>query len=651
MRLIQIQNSDIQRAKEKLGERNAEIIANLLQIENWNPQRRMGSCPNPQHHDRNPSCSYNPKTYSFKCFACGYTCDIIDAYITGTGCTFLEACEKLFEEADIPYSFAEKGARERAYKYPKPQYADNKNKVYEYWGKRMISPKTIDYLGIQQDKQGNTLFQYYDLNDVLVMCKVRKSEVVPHGERKIWHLENSDHKNILYNINKINTTQPLIICTGEGDCAALVECGFLNTVSINGGDQNTQWITECWDFLQNFNEIILVHDNDKSGEDYIKNVTPRLGEYRVKIAEIPFIHTRDDGEKVRIKDVNELLFYQGKDAVRDVINSAKESEIPAIVDYTEVKRFDMSDVDGFVTGFEDLDAALGKNYMGSTTLITGIASAGKSSFISTLVCRSIEQGFPCFIYSGELSNPSLKNWIDFVHAGQRGIEEVQGERGVYYKIQTPIYKQINEYYRGQLYFYKDSFSHKTDDLLATAESVVRRLGVKTIVFDNLTSVDLSCDDNSKWSKQEDFIRQIIDFSKRWNVACFVVIHPKKMEQVRKMSIFDLQGVAAAANLAQRVISLYRVSPKDKKGIIGRNGKYIQPPMKGSVILEILKDRYGSANNKEFVLYYDVPSKRFYTTPKNLAHAYGWEKDSCGETEYLPYGTPALDEDCDEEVFG
>lgn len=177
------------------------------------------------------------------------------------------------------------------------------------------------------------------------------------------------------------------------------------------------------------------------------------------------------------------------------------------------------------------------------------------------------------------------------------------------------------------------------------------LGVKTVFFDNLTSVDLSCDDNSKWTKQEDFIRQIIDFAKRWNVACFVVIHPKKMEQVRKMSIFDLQGVAAAANLAQRVISLYRVSPKDKKGVVGRNGKFITPPMKGSVVLEVLKDRYGSANNKEFALYYDNPSKRFYTTPQNLAHAYGWEVADGVTSAELPYGTPAYDEDMDEEVFG
>ena len=81
----------------------------------------------------------------------------------------------------------------------------------------------------------------------------------------------------------------------------------------------------------------------------------------------------------------------------------------------------MSDVPGFTTGLYELDMALDKFYLGTTTILTGIPGSGKSSFLSTLICKSIEQGFPCFIYSGELSNPSLKNWVDFVHAGQRGI--------------------------------------------------------------------------------------------------------------------------------------------------------------------------------------------------------------------------------------
>jgi twinkle protein len=274
--------------------------------------------------------------------------------------TFTEACKWLFEEANLPYDFQDYGKRMhgRDYAYPQPVYADNKDTVYAYWKRRKISPGTIDALDIQQDKHGNTLFQYYDLNGVLVDVKVRKSAPVPHGEKKCWHLNEGEKVNVLYNMTRVNPELPLIITCGEGDCATAVECGFPNTVSINGGDSNTQWIGECWDWLEQFREIILVHDNDESGRKFIKDVSKRLGEYRLKVVDIPDIITDGNGKTRNVNDLNELLFWCGKQAVADVINEARDAEIQSVVDYTDVKRFDMSDVDGFTSGLVELDDAL-----------------------------------------------------------------------------------------------------------------------------------------------------------------------------------------------------------------------------------------------------------------------------------------------------
>lgn len=970
MILLIIDKELIAQAKEVLGDRNAEIIAELFSIEKWNEDQRKGCCPNPAHDDSTPSCSYNPKTYSIKCFGCGFTADILDAYMFHDGCTFSEACEKLFSEAGIKYDFGERGViSSRSYRYPKPVYADNNEKVYAYWKLRGISKSTVDYLDMRQDMDGNTLFQYYDLNDVLVSCKVRPSRAVRKPDIKIWYLPGADHTDVLFNINRINSSQPLIICSGEGDCASLIECGFLNSVSINGGDQNTNWIGECWDFLQQFEEIILVPDKDESGKKFCKDVSTRLGEYRIKVADVPSVVTKEDGTKIRIKDVNDLLYLCGKSAVQEIINNAKESEIPSIVDYSDVKKFDMSDVDGFTTSFAELDAALDKFYVGTTTILTGIAgcvdakteyfnghewrsiadfrggdkvlqyntdgtaelvtpsyyykipcddfweiknstgvnqcvsdehnlvyitskgnlyktnvqnfvrrhnlsprgasgkfitsfqyngpglplsdtelrimcavvcdghfpnhksskcrinikkprkinrlkklldesgipyiikqhnpkdpayrtfifnapiktklfsdfgyqcnnkqlsiiaeevfhwdgcvsngrqkfftsiksnadfiqfafsatgrrsrisvydrrgqqygnyirksieycvsstdkalssmctshdayhkinkiktgdgykycftvpsgmlvlrregvinvtgNSGKSSLISTLICQSIEQDFPCFVYSGELSNPSLKNWIDSVHVGQRNLIEFRKNSSVFYKIKQEAYAALNRFYKGKIFFYKDGFDHKTSHLMDTMESVVRRFGVKTIIIDNMSSVDLENDDNNKYIKQDEFIRSVIEFSKRWQVVCIVVLHPKKMEALRRMSIFDLQGSVSAVNLAHRVLSLYRVQPKEKEGIIKGN-KVIQRPIKYDILIDVLKDRFGSGANKTIGLYYDVPSRRFFDSEENLDYQYAWDK-----TDYtgvpLPYPPPQLE--AEREFFG
>lgn len=644
-----IDPKEILKAKQALGDRNADIIAELMKVEKYNAQRHTCCCPSPAHDDNTPSCSYNPKTYAYKCFGCGYTFDILDAYMQALDCTFIEACEKLFAEAKLPYDFTEKGILSKSdYRYPKPTYASNKDEVYKYWGSRCISPETIDYLGIEQDPSGNTLFQYWDLNDVLSMVKVRKSRKVAKGENKIWCLPGSDTQFLLYNCSKINPAQPLILCTGEGDCATAVECGFKNAVSVPLGDGNKQWIAENWEWLSQFSSIILVHDNDKSGVEFAKDVTVRLGEYRVKTAIIPKVTTPNkDGVSYKIKDLNELLFFEGKDAVVEVLTNARDAEIPSLVDYTDVEKFDMSDVDGFITGFKDLDAALDKFYVGTTTVLTGIASSGKSSFISTLICRSVEQGFPVFVYSGELSNPSLKNWVDSVHAGQRGINRYEGLSGPYYKIRPEVYNAINNYYKNQIYFYRDGFDQKISTLLSTMESAVRIRGVKTIVIDNMTSVDLENDDNNKWQKQDEFIRALIDFAKKWQVICIVVLHPKKMDFVRRMNIFDLQGVASSVNLSHRVLALYRVPPQEQEGV-KKNGKVIEDPIPYDVLIDVLKDRFGSGNNKTIGLYYDNPSRRFFDSYENLDHRYAWDKNDYGDTP-LPYGAHQLERE--NEVLG
>lgn len=649
---ILIDTKVIQQAKEKLGERNAEMIASIMGIEDYNPSRKVGRCPNPAHDDSTPSCSYNPKTFSFHCFGCGFTVDVVEALMMKRGKTFNQACQELFAAAEIDYDFTECGLKSKmSYRYPKPEYAPAKDHVYTYWQSRGISPETIDYLDIQEDPHGNTLFQYTDLNDVLVTCKVRKScKVDKKDGPKCWYLPNSDVTHILYNMNKINTTQPLIITTGEGDCAAAIECGFYNTVSIGGGDQNTSWIGECWDWLQLFDEIILVHDNDDSGKKYVKEVSARLGEYRTKVVSIPLVHIDADGNRRKIKDLNELLFFEGVEAVQEAINNARESEIPAIVDYTDIAKFDMSDVDGFTTGFYELDNALDKFYVGTTTVLTGIAGSGKSTLLSTLACQSIEQGYPCFIYSGELSNMSLKNWIDSVHAGQRNINKYENTNGAstYYKLKADAFRRINQYYKGQMYFYRDGFEHKTSRLLATMESVVRRYGVRTLIIDNMSSVNLENNDNDKWIKQDEFVRSLIEFSKKWQVVMIVVLHPKKMDMVRRMSIFDLQGCVSAVNLAHRVISLYRVSKKDKEGTVSQSGKVITPPIRYDVMIDILKDRFGSGGGKTAGLFYDIPSKRFFTTRENLDYQYAWDQTDYGD-EPLPFGCPQLDDE--EEQFG
>lgn len=364
-----VEKEKIQKAKEKLGDENARIISELLNAEQYDEHNRRALCPH--HKEKTPSWIYNAKAYSFHCFACGKNTDIIDAYME-TGLTYIQSVQKLFEHAGVKYSFGEHGVRDKAqYRYPKEEPQDDKSHVYQYLALRCISAATVDYADVREDAHGNIVFNYYDTNDVLKMVKYRPSRRVEKGENKMWCQKGADTTPLLFNMNRINTTEPLIVCEGELDCLALIESGCRNTVSVPLGAQNYGWIEENWDWLEQFESIILCGDNDDAGRKMINEVAPRLGTWRVKVAELPTEITLKSGNVAKIKDANDVLYRMGVEALRNAILNAKDSPVPSAVDFADIPDVDLNDIDGIQTGYNDIDQSLLRLFYGTFNIISG----------------------------------------------------------------------------------------------------------------------------------------------------------------------------------------------------------------------------------------------------------------------------------------
>ena len=258
----------IEKAKEKIGAaRTAEIAADLLQLEKFDARNLKACCP--FHDEATPSFVLNQKTMKFHCFGCGKNADLLDVYMH-CGMTYMGAVQALFEEAGMECSFGELGIKTRSeYRYPHVDDCGSRDAVNAYMQQRGISPQTLDYAGVTQDDRGNIVFNYYDTNDVLCMCKYRPSHKIDKskGESKNWCQADADTMPLLFNMNKINASAPLIITEGESDALAAIESGFTNTVSVPFGSQNFQWIEHNWEWLEQFTTIIICSDNDEAGQN------------------------------------------------------------------------------------------------------------------------------------------------------------------------------------------------------------------------------------------------------------------------------------------------------------------------------------------------------------------------------------------------
>ena len=647
---MQVDRDVIMQAKEKLGDQNASIIVEELDIQDFDYKDMRCCCP--FHQEDHASFIYNPKSFNFHCFgACGRSYDILDVFMM-KGMTYAEACRKLFELAEIPYSFGELGVHtRRQYRYPKEVPCSDKSAVYEYFKKRKISPATLDYTDVRQDENGNVVFNYYDTNDVLTMVKYRPARKVSKGENKCWCQKDADTTPLLFNMNRINTTAPLLICEGEPDCLSAIEAGFTNAVSVPLGSGNFHWMEENWDWLQQFETIIICADNDEAGYKMQKECVYRLGSWRTKVVDVPTVYESPSGKKWAVNDLNEVLFRFGKEKVMEIILDAKESPVPGVVDFSDIEDIDLDTLEGIPTGLPCLDRYLMKLFYGTLNIVTGINGSGKSSFLNQIICQCLERGENAYLFSGELPNFQAKNWLNFIFAGQRNVKECHYNDSTYYKVTPEAKKSISEYYRGRLFLRQDGESNKVSDILASMENTVRKFGTKLLVLDNLTAMDLECSDDNKYEKQGELIMKLIAFCVKFNVTIILVVHPHKIDTMRRLSKMDVQGLSAIIDLAHRIISLYRVQESDREGVPKMNGNgWRVKPIKSDVIIDILKDRLTGYESRSLEVFYDRPSRRFFTNEQELDYQYAWDK-----TQYntpLPFPPEQLNQsDEEDEVFG
>ena len=644
---MQIDREAILQAKEKLGDRNAQIIVEELGITDFDEKNMKCCCP--FHQEDHASFIYNKKAFNFRCFgSCGRSYDILDVFMY-KGATYAEACKKLFELAEMPYSFGELGVKtKRHYRYPHEVPCTDKSKVYAYFEQRKISRETLDALDVRQDSEGNAVFNYYDTNDVLTMVKYKPSHKVQHGQAKCWCQQNSDTAPLLFNMNRINVNSPLLICEGEPDCLSAVEAGFKNAVSVPLGSSNLHWIDENLEWLDQFESIIICADNDDAGVKMQKECVPRLGSWRTKVVDIPAIPIGNTGRVT--KDLNEILYVCGKDKVLELILDAKDSPVPSVADLSDVEPTEYEDVDGVTTGLKAIDDELMRLFFGTLTIVSGQPGSGKSSLLTQLACNSLDNDIGTWLFSGELPNGVEKSWFNYIFAGPRNITDAISRRGnPYKKISTTTLAEINKTYKGRWHIYRDDYDNTLDKLIASMTDTVRKYGARCLILDNFMCIDTETSEEELRS-QTDTIKKLIEFAKKYQVAVILVCHPRKMDAGTNVGIYDIAGTSNIVNLAHRTIGLRRVTDAERENAAKYSEKRRQL-LKYDVIVTIVKDRMFGRQNIDVGLYYDPASRRFFSDMDEYDRRFSWDKKEYKEPLPLPPQLLAEERASEDEAFG
>lgn len=489
-----------------------------------------------------------------------------------------------------------------------------KEPAIAYLESRGISAATAKKYEIttQTEHKNILVFPFYDEEGSLQFVKYRKTDFNKEKDNnKEWCETNC--KPILFGMKQCNTeNKRLVLTEGQMDSLSVAEAGVENAVSVPNGAKGFTWIPYCYDWMKQFEEIVVFGDFEKGRISLLEEIKTR---FPGKI-----FHVRFEDYK-GCKDANDILLKYGKEAVRQAVEKSVRIKIKNIIPLSEVEDVDIYKLEKLKTGITQLDQMLyGGIPFGCVCILAGKRGDGKSTLGSQIMTRAIEQDFSIFAYSGELPNHIFKGWFDFQVAGAHITEN--SKDGIISRLITKPNKElIKAWYSEKAYLYDNSIieNDEKEDLLKTIKEAIRQYNVRVILLDNLMTA-MYLDESrgtDKYDQQGRFVRSLTRIALEFNVIILLVAHRRK-NSFSTDANDEISGSGDITNLASVTLSYDRLNSDDIKNGIGT--EYDRK-------LILAKNRlFGKTDFNGIILEYDEKSKRIYEKGSYCNWRFGWEKD-------------------------
>jgi len=406
---------------------------------------------------------------------------------------------------------------------------------------------------------------------------------------------------ILYNIDSLKGQSKAYLVEGEIDALSLHICGLTNVVSVPNGatkeKNNLAYIDNSWEDIKHIQEWVICTDNDLAGRNLREELSIRLG--KENCSYVVF------GEN---KDANDCLMNRGVQAVVEHCTKPTQYRMTGVFSFEDIED-EILDFyynglpKGAKTSIAPLDEHL-SYHEGYITVLTGIPSHGKTSFLDFLCARlNIIDGWKGGFYSPE--NKPLK-----LHASKLARIYTGKHWDGEYKMNLEELNDFTEYIRDEFWFVKPEEEYSVKSILSSVSQLVKRKGVKFFVIDAWNKLDHNDDSTSYVGKTLD---EIAAFCEMNQVHCFLVVHPKKMQKNRDTGLYELptlydcSGSANFYNKADGGISVYRNFTEDISEIYFQKIKFEHWGKVGAVPMkyERISGRYypsGSEPNRQNWIY-------------------------------------------------
>lgn len=399
--------------------------------------------------------------------------------------------------------------------------------------------------------------------------------------------------NRLYGSQLWASGKKIVITEGEIDCLTVsqLQGNKWPVVSIpNGAQAAKKAIESNLEYLENFEEVILMFDMDDPGRKASEECAKILPAGKAYIANLP------------CKDPNECLSEGKGSEVLQAVWNAKPYRPDGIVSGTDLYEKCVTDIDDLKDSVEYPWVALQNKTKGARHgelyVFTSGSGMGKSTILRELEYYfGVHRGELCGIVALEESTRKTGMELMSIHLSKRLIlnpecaDEDERSRAFSETIGN-----------GNFFLYDHFGSLDSGNLLSKLRYMIVSLGCKRIFLDHISIVVSGMDtdeDGGERKAIDKLMTNLRSLVEETGATMFVVSHLKRPEKKgheegAQVSLSQLRGSGAIAQLSDMVIGLERNQQGDNPNVL---------------TLRVLKNRFSGDTGISGYLYYDQDTGR------------------------------------------
>ena len=366
----------------------------------------------------------------------------------------------------------------------------------------------------------------------------------------------------------------LVICEGEIDTLSVAEAVGTSwaVVGIPGIDRTKKVIKANLEFIIQFDEIVIMFDNDDPGRKGVKDALALLPHEKTK-----FVNEFEP----ECKDANDILQKYGTKALRNTIFYKAEKYIPQEVKRIDTIKVDKEDFNITLFPWNSWNRKLYARRSGELTVYTSGSGMGKSTILRAIYNSLADQEESCGLIMLEESTQETKADL-MSHLINKPIRKILAQRAVNKAMEDkgldPLFENVIELTDEEIADAEAQFNAKKNLYIVdhvggyTAQFLVDKirymavsLGVKHILLDHITLMISSDSTIENEVKSTDVImKELRSLAEQYDINIDIISHIRKRGNGQKstyggaqITMEELRGSGSLYQVANNVICLER----------------------------------------------------------------------------------------------